>query len=216
MYDLCVIGSGWAGFNAASRAAELGAKVVLIEKDEIGGTCLNRGCIPTKALVNSCRLIKEISHFQNFGIEIKDFSVSFDRLQARKKQLISDLQKGISFQLSKQKIEVIKGTAKILSANQVEVNSNKLEAKFIIIATGSRPLELPSLKFNHSNIISSDEILELNAAPKSLLIIGGGAIGCEFAGIFSALGSSVTIVEALDNLLPAEDKEISQKIECKI
>lgn len=213
MYDLCVIGSGWAGFNASLRAAELGAKVALIESDEIGGTCLNRGCIPTKTLVNSCRLIKEISHYQNFGIEVKDFSVSFERIQERKKEVIIGLQKGITFQLNKQKVEIIQGTAKITGPNQIEVNGNKLEAKFIIIATGSRPAELPSLKFNQNNIISSNEILELTAAPKSLLIIGGGAIGCEFASIFSVLGTAVTIVEALDNLLPGEDKEISQKIE---
>lgn len=213
MYDLCVIGSGWAGFNAALRAAELGAKVALIEKDEIGGTCLNRGCIPTKSLVNSARIIKEIIHYQNFGIEVKDFAVCFDKIQSRKKQVVSDLQKGILFQLSRQKVEIIKGEAKIIVPTIVEAGGNKLETKFIIIASGSRPAELASLKFDRQKIISSNEILELSSVPKSLLIIGGGAIGCEFASIFSSLGSQVTIIEVLDRLLPAEDEEISRKIE---
>lgn len=213
MYDLCVIGSGWAGFNACLRATELGAKVALIEKDEIGGVCLNRGCIPTKTLVNSARIFREISHYQDFGIAVSEFCLHFNELQARKKKVIADLQKGIQFQLQRKKVEIIKGEAKILSADEISVGAETLKAKYIIIATGSRPAELPSLRFDQDNIISSNEILELTAIPKSLLIVGGGAIGCEFASIFSSLGTQVTILEVLERLLPAEDADISQKIE---
>lgn len=213
MFDLCVIGSGWAGFNACLRAAELGARAALIEKDEIGGVCLNRGCIPTKTLVNSARIFRELKHYQDFGIAVEEFCLHFNELQIRKKKVIADLQKGILFQLQRQKIEIIKGQARIESANQIMVNAEKIEARFIIIATGSRPAELANLRFNQNNIISSNEILELTAIPKSLLIVGGGAIGCEFASIFSALGSQVTIVELLERLLPAEDADISKKIE---
>jgi len=213
MFNLVVIGSGWAGYNAALRASELGARVALVEKDEIGGTCLNRGCIPTKTLVNSARLFKEIKHYNDFGIEVKDCSVDFTKVQVRRKQIISDLQKGILFQLNRQKVEIIKGKARIVSSRIVEVDSRVIEAKFIIIATGSGPAELSSLPFKPNHILSSSEILELDSIPKSLLIVGGGAIGCEFASIFSALGSGVAIIEALERLLPAEDEEISKKIE---
>ncbi|MDP3142857.1 MAG: dihydrolipoyl dehydrogenase [Candidatus Omnitrophota bacterium] len=213
MYDLCVIGSGWAGFNASLRASELGAKVCLIEKDAIGGTCLNRGCIPTKVLVHSCRLIKELPHYQNFGIQVKDFSVSFEAIQSRKNQIVLDLQKGLGFELAKQKIEIRKGQARIISPVKIEVDGEAIEAKFIIIASGSRPQELSSLRFNQSNILSSDELLDLKVVPKSLLIVGGGAIGCEFASVFSALKSEVTIVEVLEHLLPLEDLDVSKKIE---
>lgn len=213
MYDLCVIGSGWAGFNASLRASELGARVCLIEKDQIGGTCLNRGCIPTKVLVHSCRLIKELSHYHNFGIQVKDFSLSFEAIQSRKNQIVLDLKKGLTFQLAKQKIEIIKGQARITSPTKIEVDGKTIEAKFIIIASGSCPQELSSLRFNQNNILSSNELLELKAVPKSLLIVGGGAIGCEFASIFSALGCEVTIVEAMERLLPQEDIDISKKLE---
>jgi dihydrolipoamide dehydrogenase len=213
MFDLCVIGSGWAGFNAALRAAELGAKVCLIEQDRLGGVCLNRGCIPTKALVNSARLFSHLKEFNSFGIEVKDYSVNFEKIQEYKTRVIEKLRAGIDFKLKNRKIEFIKAKAKLSSPNEVTADGQKIKAKFIIIATGSRPAELPFLKFDNQRIISSNELLEIKSAPRTLMIVGGGAIGAEFASIFSCLGTSVTIVELLDRLLPLEDKDISQKIE---
>jgi dihydrolipoamide dehydrogenase len=213
MYDLCVIGSGWAGFNAALRATELGASVALVEKDELGGVCLNRGCIPTKTLANSARIIREMGHYQEFGINVNGFVRDFEKMKQRKEQVIADLKKGIQFQLQRGKVEVIQGQAKIISPNEVEAGVSRITAKFIIIASGSRPAPLSILKFNGDKIISSNEMLEMPYAPQSLLIVGGGAIGCEFAGIFSALGSQVTIVEALEHLLPSEDADIAKKLE---
>ncbi len=213
MFDLCVIGSGWAGFNAALRAAELGAKVCLIEQDRLGGVCLNQGCIPTKALVNSSKTFSHLKKLSFFGIEAKDCHFSLAAAQGYKNQVVENLRAGIEFHLKNKKVEFIKAKAFLSAVDEVTADSQKIKAKYIIFATGSRPAELPALKFDGARIISSNEILELKTAPKNLLIVGGGAIGCEFASIFSALGTQVTIVELLERLLPLEDREVSQKIE---
>lgn len=213
MYDLCVIGSGWAGFNAALRAAELGAKVCLIEKDKLGGVCLNRGCIPTKALVNSAKLFSHLKELPSFGIEVKDYAINFEKIQEYKTKVVEKLSLGIEFHLKSKKVEFIKAEASLSSNDEIIANGQKIKAKNIIIATGSRPSELPSLKFDGKRIITSNEILELQSPPKTLLIVGGGAIGSEFAGIFSSIGTKVTVVELLERLLPLEDRDISQKIE---
>lgn len=213
MFDLCVIGSGWAGFNAALRAAELGASVCLIEKDKLGGVCLNRGCIPTKALANSSKIFSHLKDASDFGIEVKDYSANFQKIQEYKTRVIEKLSSGILFHLKSKKVQIINAEARISSQNEIIAGEQKIQAKHIIIAAGSRPTELPILKFDGKRVISSDEILELNSVPRNLLIVGGGVIGCEFASIFSAIGTEVTIVELLDRLLPLEDKEISQKIE---
>lgn len=213
MFDLGVIGSGWAGFNAAVSAAKLGVRVVLIEEGEIGGVCLNRGCIPTKVLVHSARLFVESRHYAKFGLEIKGIEPVWGNLQKRKRQVIEDLKKGIGFQLNSSKVEIIKGKAKLLDANTIEAGGRAFESRFIIIATGSGPAELGHLKFDHDRIISSDDILNLNHPPQNLLIVGAGAIGCEFASIFSAFKTKVTVVELEENLLPGEDLEVSRKIE---
>ncbi|MFZ5800105.1 MAG: dihydrolipoyl dehydrogenase [Candidatus Omnitrophota bacterium] len=213
MFDLGIIGSGWAGFNAAITAAKLGAKVVLFEDNEIGGVCLNRGCIPTKTLAHSARLLASSRHYSKFGLEVKGIDLVWENLQSRKTQIVEDLQKGICFQLNSAKVEVVKSRAKIAAANLIEADGRAFESRFIIIATGSAAAELPFLKFDHHRIISSDDILSLNRLPQNLLIIGAGAIGCEFASIFSALKVKVTIIELMENLLPGEDREASRKLE---
>lgn len=213
MFDLAVIGSGWAGFNAAVTAAKLGVKVALFEDNEIGGACLNRGCIPTKTLVHSARLFVESRHYAKFGLDVKGIDLVWENLQNRKRQIIEDLKNGIHFQLNSAKVEVIKGKAKIVGAKAIETAGRAIECQFIIIATGSCPAELPFLRFDRDRVISSDNVLSLDCLPQNLLIIGGGAIGCEFAGIFSAFKTKVTVVELMENLLPGEDLEVSRKIE---
>jgi len=211
MYDLAVIGAGWAGFNAALRAKESGLKVCLIECAQVGGTCLNRGCIPTKALIACAKTYSLIKKSSAFGVESDNPRFNFSKIQERKNKLIWDLASGMQTRLSG--IDFIKSSAEIISGNEIKIDGRILPAKFILIATGSRPVELAQLKFDGLKIISSDEILSLSSAPGSLLVIGGGVIGCEFASLYSALGTEVSLLEKLPMLLPGEDKEIARKIE---
>jgi len=211
MYDLAIIGAGWAGFSAAQEAKKLGLKVILIEKDEIGGTCLNRGCIPTKTLIQSAKVHSLFKKSAKFGIEITDSKINFSEIQKRKEAIVKQLGKGMQSMLGD--ITFLKGVAQFISTEELLVGENKIKAKYIIIATGSKPIELADLKFDGKKIISSDDILNLNSIPDLLLIIGGGVIGCEFASLFSILGTEVTIVELMPQLLPQEDKEIAKKLE---
>jgi len=210
-YDLAIIGAGWAGFNAAIRAKELGLKVALIEKEQIGGTCLNRGCIPTKTLIQSAKVYSLAKKSKTFGIETPSPQINFSEIQIRKDKIIEQLRKGMESMLKG--IDFLKGEAQIVSRNTLKIGQGQINTKFILIATGSKPLELGGLKFDGKKIISSDEILNLKQIPKSLLIIGGGVIGCEFASLFSTLGSEVSIVEKMPQLLPGEDREIAKKLE---
>lgn len=210
-YDLAVIGAGWAGFNAALKAKAHGLNVALIDKGQIGGTCLNRGCIPTKALLHSVKTYTIVKKSRIFGIETGVPSISFPEIQARKNKIIQQLRQGMEFMLKG--IDFINAEARILSPDTLEVGQKQLKAKFMLIATGSKPFELKDIKFDGKKIISSNEILELKEAPESLLIIGGGVVGCEFASLFTCLGSQVSIVELTPQLLPGIDKEISRKLE---
>ncbi len=196
-YDLCVIGAGWAGFNAALSAAKLGKKVCIIEEKEIGGTCLNRGCIPTKAILQYSKHSKDISE-----------------IQKKKNDVVTRLRQGMSYMLKANKVDFIQGKAKIAGKDRVLVgpDNKEITAKFILIATGSAPKDLPSIKIDHKKIISSDDCLELTEIPKKILIIGAGAIGCEFACIFERLGSEVTIVEIADEILPGFDVQLGRKL----
>jgi dihydrolipoamide dehydrogenase len=211
MYDLVVIGAGWAGFNAALKAKDSGLKVCLIESGQVGGTCLNRGCIPTKALIACAKTYSLLKKSSVFGVESDNLRFNFSKIQERKNKLIWDLAQGMQTRLSG--IDFIKSRAEIISGHEIKIDGRIVSAKFILISTGSRPVELPKLKFDAIKIISSDEILSLTTVPQSLLIIGGGVIGCEFASLFSTLGTEVSIVEKLPLLLPGEDKEVSRKIE---
>jgi dihydrolipoamide dehydrogenase len=210
-YDLAIIGSGWAGFNAALEAKKSGLKVVVIENNQLGGTCLNRGCIPTKSLIQSLKVYNLAKKSSSFGIETADPTVNFSAIQSRKDKIIQQLSTGMQFMLKG--VEFITAEAKLVSANTVSAGARELNAKAILIASGSRPAQLKEIKFDGKKIISSDEILKLEKLPKSLLIIGGGVIGCEFAGIFAGLGASVTMIEKMPQLLPGMDKDIARKLE---
>ncbi len=211
MYDLAIIGAGWAGFNAALRAKELGLAVCLIDSNQIGGTCLNYGCIPTKTLIACAKVFSLSKRSSNFGIELDNLRVNLSAIQEKKDKVIRQLAQGMQSRLSG--IDFIKSPAQIISTREVKVDGRVINTKFILIATGSRPIQLPELKFDGKKIISSDEALVLSEIPQSLLVIGGGVIGCEFASLFSVLGAEVTIAEKMPLLLPAEDREVSRKIE---
>lgn len=210
MYDLAIIGAGWAGVSAALEAKRLGRKVCLIEKAEIGGVCLNRGCIPTKALFHSAKLLNSIRRADTFGIKVSQPEIDFLKIQERKAKIVRQLSDGLQFLLKG--IEIIKAEARLLENNDLLAGRDKIRAKSILVAVGSKPAEIAGFKFDSEKILSSDDILNLKKVPASLLIIGGGVIGCEFAGIFSALGSEVTIAEKMPRLLPGEDEEVSFKI----
>ncbi len=211
MYDLAVIGAGWAGFNAALRAKELGLKVCLIESDKIGGTCLNRGCIPTKALIASAKSFSLTKKSSVFGVESDSPRINFAKIQERKNKIVSQLAQGMQSRLSG--IDFIKSSAQLVSPNEIKIEGPLISAKFILIATGSFPSQLAQLRFDREKIISSDQVLDLSEIPASLLIVGGGVIGCEFASFFSILGSKVTMAEKMPHLLPGEDKEVARKLE---
>jgi len=211
MYDLAVIGAGWAGFNAALRAKELGLKVCLIDSHQIGGTCLNYGCIPTKTLIACAKIFSLAKRSSNFGIELDNLRINLATIQEKKDKVIRQLAQGMQSELSG--VDFINSLAQIISTQEIRVDGCIIKAKFILIATGSQPFALPELKFDGKKIISSDEALALLEIPQSLLIIGGGVIGCEFASLFSILGVEVTIAEKMPLLLPTEDRDVARKIE---
>jgi len=210
-YDLVVIGAGWAGLNASWRARDLGLKVLLVEKDQIGGVCLNRGCIPTKTLIHSAKIYKLTQKSSLFGIEIPSVKINFLKIKKRKEEIIQKLRTALESSL--RGIDFLNAQAEILSSHTLKINDKEITTRFILLATGSSPLELENLKFDGKKILSSDTLLNLEELPSSLLIIGGGVIGCEFASFFASLGCPVTIVEKLPQLLPGEDKEVARKLE---
>lgn len=216
IYDVAVIGSGPGGYVAAIRGSQLGLRVALIEKyPKFGGTCLHWGCVPTKALLLNAELYQKALNGKEFGILYKDINLDFRLVQARKEKLIKKLSMGIEFLLKKNKIRTFSGSASIPAPGMIRIEGEILEeiqARNIIIATGSEPKQIPGAEPDRQTILTSNEILDLDGIPQSLLIIGGGAIGIEFATIFSRFGAKVTIVEMLPHILPQEDSEISDEI----
>lgn len=212
-YDLTVIGSGPCGYVAAIRAAQLGMKACVFEGDKTGGVCLNWGCIPTKALSVSGGILHNVQRAAEFGINVKDYSLDFSKIYERKDNIVKKLGSGIETLLKSRKIELIREKAEIKDPCRVASANRDVKSKNILIATGSLPLEMPGMLFDGKRIISSSDMLSLQKLPKSIIIIGGGVIGCEFASIFSTFGSEITIVEMMDQLLPAEDREIAKKLE---
>lgn len=216
---IAVIGGGPGGYVAAIKAAMLGAEVTVIEKRKVGGTCLNVGCIPTKALLASSSLISSIKEAKDFGIHINgEVEANFDDIMNRKNKVVSQLISGIEFLFEKRGIKLVNGFGKLVDTNKVEVNKEDgskelVEADKIILANGSQPVILPMFPYDGDKIITSDEALNLKDAPKSLLIVGGGVIGCEFGQFFKALGTQVTIVEMFDQLLPLEDKDVAKQLQ---
>jgi len=217
-YDLIVIGSGPGGYVAAIRASQLGMKVGVIEKAELGGICLNWGCIPTKALLKSANVFEYIKHAKDYGIEVKDAKADFGGIVKRSRDVANGMSKGIQFLFKKNKIDHIAGTGKLKKGSKVEVTDasgkkTDYEAKNIIVATGGRSRELPNIKIDGRKIIGYREAMVLPEQPKKLLVIGSGAIGVEFAYFYSTLGTEVTIVEFLPNVVPVEDVEVSKALE---
>jgi len=212
-YDLAIIGSGPCGYVAGIRAAQLGLKTCIFEKDRIGGVCLNWGCIPTKALSASASALYNIERASEFGINVKGYDLDFAKVYERKENIVKKLSMGVEMLLKARKLDIIKENAQIKSPSIVKTANLEIEAKNILIAAGSVPFELPGILFDHTDILSSTDILELKAIPKSLIIVGGGVIGCEFASIFRSFGSEITIIEAMSQLLPNEDEEIARKLE---
>lgn len=218
-FDLGIIGGGPAGYTAAFQAKSKGLSVVLFEKDKVGGVCLNRGCIPTKAILHSAELYEEMKSATELGITAENLSFDYSKVVERKDKIIEKLRKSLELSLKNSGVVVVNAEAKIPShtmkngENQVFANEEIYECKKIITATGSKPRDFDGLRFDHKFILSSDDILNLKTLPKSIVIIGSGAIGIEWARILSAFDVEVTIVEMADHLLPLADIEVSKRVE---
>lgn len=217
-YDLLVIGSGPGGYVAAIRASQLGLKTAIIEKAELGGVCLNWGCIPTKSLLKSAQVFDYLNHASDYGITIKgSASADFGAMVKRSRDVADGMSKGVQFLLKKNKITVIQGAAKLTKDRKVEVtdSSNKktiYEATHLILATGARSRELPNLPQDGKRVIGYRQALTLDKQPKSMVVVGSGAIGSEFAYFYNAIGTKVTLVEFMDNIVPLEDDEVSKQL----
>lgn len=217
-YDIIIIGSGPGGYVAGIRAAQLGKKVAIVERDALGGICLNWGCIPTKALLKSAQVFEYINHAEDYGIEVGKSKVKFDSIIGRSRDVANGMSKGIEFLMRKNKIDVVKGTGKLVPGKKVQVTDadgkqQVLEASHIIIATGARAKELPNLPIDGEKIIGYRQAMNLAKQPKKMVVVGAGAIGAEFAYFYHTIGTEVTIVEFLEQgMLPREDKDVSKEL----
>lgn len=216
--EIAVIGGGPGGYVAAIRAAQLGAKVVVIEKGSLGGTCLNRGCIPAKAYVESSIRYQSIKEASKFGLGASDVTFDFSKIQKRKNQVVKRIVKGVEALLASRNIQVLIGTGSFVDSNTIKVSGGEEEflvkSEKIIVATGSKcliPSFIPGSTGN--NVIGSDKVLDFDFVPKSMIIIGGGVIGCEFANVFNTFGCKITIIEMLSTLIPMEDEEVGKELE---
>ena len=216
-YDLIVIGSGPGGYVAAIRASQLGLKTAIVERESLGGICLNWGCIPTKALLKSAQVFEYIKHASDYGISVKDAAHDFDAVVKRSRGVADGMSKGIAFLMKKNKIDVLMGSGKLVSAGKVEVTDaagakKTYEAKSIILATGARSRELPNVKVDNKKILGYRDAMVMDKQPKSMIVMGSGAIGCEFAYFYNVMGTKVTIVEFLPTILPIEDEDVSKEV----
>lgn len=216
-FDIIVIGSGPGGYVAAIRASQLGMKVAVVEKAELGGICLNWGCIPTKSLLKSAQVLEYLNHAQDYGIKAEGVEADFKKVVERSRGVADGMSKGIQFLFKKNKIEHLKGFGKIIAKNTVELSieggdKKTYTANHIILATGARSRQLPNLKQDGQKIIGYREALTLPELPKSMVVVGSGAIGTEFAYFYSTMGTQVTIVEFMPNLVPLEDEEVSKTL----
>ncbi len=217
-YDLVVIGSGPGGYVAAIRASQLGMKVAVVEKESLGGVCLNWGCIPTKALLKSAQVFEYLKHAADYGIIVTEGKADFNAVVKRSRGVADGMSKGIQFLFKKNKIDVIMGYGKLKPGKKIEVTAadgkiSMIEANHIMLATGSRSRNLPNMPQDGKKIIGYREAMVLPEMPKSMVIVGSGAIGCEFAYFYSAMGTKVTIVEFMPNIVPVEDEDISKQLE---
>lgn len=214
-FDILVLGGGVGGYPAAIRAAQLGKKVALIEKGDMGGTCLNRGCIPSKALIAGGEFIADLKKGKGFGVEVEMTNFNFATLASHKDHVVEKMRKGLEGLIAANKIKVFKGHGQLTSPNEIKVTGQdncRLNADRIIIATGSEPRNIPAFPFDDQKILSSTSLLALKELPKKLAIIGGGVIGCEFASLYNHLGVEVTILELLPRLIATEGQDISETL----
>ncbi|RMG83427.1 MAG: dihydrolipoyl dehydrogenase [Bacteroidetes bacterium] len=216
-YDVIVIGSGPGGYVTAIRASQLGMKTAVIEKENLGGICLNWGCIPTKALLKSAQVFTYVQHAKDYGVKVNKGEVDFKGMVKRSREVAGKMSNGVQFLMKKNKIDVINGFGKIKSVGKVEVtdekgNSKIVEGKHIIIATGARSRQLPNLPQDGKKIIGYREAMTLDKQPETMVVVGSGAIGSEFAYFYQSIGTKVTLVEYMPNILPLEDEEVSKQV----
>jgi dihydrolipoamide dehydrogenase len=220
-YDVTIIGSGPGGYVAAVRAGQLGLKVAIVEKEKdakLGGTCGLRGCIPTKALLNAAHLYEKAGHFEQFGLKVEGLSYDFAKVQEYKSGVVNKNAAGVTYLMKKNKVTVFNGFGKIAGKGKIEVaagdgKTETIETKNIIIATGSVVRPIPGFETDGKQVVNSDQILELNQVPKSMLVLGSGAVGVEFASVYSRFGCETTVVELVDRIVPGEDAEVSKELE---
>jgi dihydrolipoamide dehydrogenase len=217
-FDVVVIGAGPGGYVAAIKAAQLGYKTACVEEGNLGGVCLNIGCIPTKALLESAAMITHLGHAKEFGVTVGEIKTDMAQAVKRSRQVSDRLVKGIGFLFKKNKVTHVPGRGRLAGGGKVEVTDKDgkkqtVTAKHVIVATGSRPRDLPFLKIDHDRVWDSTDAMMSQAAPKTLAVVGAGAIGCEFADVYAAFGTQVTIIEAADRILPLEDKDCSAVVE---
>jgi dihydrolipoamide dehydrogenase len=216
-YDVIIIGSGPAGYVTAIRASQLGLKTAIVEKESLGGVCLNWGCIPTKALLKSAQVFEYLKHAGDYGLSVKEYDKDFDAVVNRSRDIAAGMSKGVKFLMMKNKIDILNGHGKILAGKKISVTlddkTEEYSAKNIIIATGARSRELTSLPQDGEKIIGYRKAMTLPNQPKKMIVVGSGAIGIEFAYFYNAMGTEVTVVEFQDRIVPVEDEEISKQLE---
>ncbi|MFN8430280.1 MAG: dihydrolipoyl dehydrogenase [Spirosomataceae bacterium] len=216
-YDVVILGSGPGGYVTAIRASQLGMKVAVIEKENLGGICLNWGCIPTKALLKSAQVFQYIQHAKDYGITVGEASADFSAVIARSRGVADGMSKGVQFLMKKNKIDIIDGYGKVIPGKKVEVTAkdgskSTVEGKNIIIATGARARQLPNVPIDGEKVIDYRKAMSLATQPKSMVVIGSGAIGVEFAYVYASMGTKVTIVEFMPNIVPVEDEDVSKEL----
>jgi len=212
-FDVAILGGGMGGYPAAIRASQLGLKVALVEADKLGGTCLHIGCIPTKALLESSELFHRVSaRGAEFGLKAEVVGYDYPVIARRRDAVVNQLYKGVQYLMKKNKIEVIAGKGRLRDRNTIEVNAKQIKAGNLIVATGSSPKALPGIEIDGKSVITSDQAVLATEAPESIVIIGAGAVGVEFATFFNQLGVKVTLLEALDRLVPLEDEDVSKEL----
>ena len=212
-YDMIVLGSGPGGYVTAIRASQLGLKTAIIEKESLGGVCLNWGCIPTKALLKSAQVFEYLKHAEDYGLTVKEADKDFGKVVERSRGVADGMSKGVQFLMKKNKIDVIEGFGKLKPGKKVEVDGKEYSADHIVIATGARSRELPNLPQDGKKVIGYREAMTLPQQPKSMIVVGSGAIGVEFSNFYNSMGTEVTIVEFMPRLVPVEDEEVSKQFE---
>lgn len=223
-YDLVILGGGTAGYVAGIRASQLGKKVAIVENQLLGGTCLHKGCIPTKALLKSAEVLHTVKHAASYGIETEQFNLNYNKVYERKNDIVEQMYTGVIHLMQHNHIDIYNGTGRILgssifspqpgtiSVEYEDGTSELIPNDYVLIATGSRPAELPFLSFDHQVVLSSNDILKMTELPQSIAIIGGGVIGMEFASLLNDFGVDVTVIEAGERILPSENKSVTQTL----